>query len=153
MQLHQPILACVVGKTCQHYFCKRQEHRLRGHYSRSSHWYILFLQWLCTYSYIRSHLASFLRSILCATAVCITMCHSDIDVYTRVAFSRVFLKSAGYLVSQIKNLHQQTIFIASIFSYQLPTNWQAMAKREEVNGDSIANKRSIFHTKQWHTKQ
>ena len=49
---HGYINTCAVGKTCQHYFCKRQEHRLRGHYSRSSRGYILFLQWLCTYTYV-----------------------------------------------------------------------------------------------------
>ena len=42
--LHQPILLCAVRKTCQHYFGKRQEHRLRGYYSRSSCGYLLFLQ-------------------------------------------------------------------------------------------------------------
>ena len=95
------------------------------------------------YIYIRSHLAYFLHSKLCATANCITMPHLDIDTLGIVLFSRVFLKSAGYPVSQIKN---QTILIASIFSYLLPTNLHAKCK--EVNRDSIANKRSIFHMKQ-----
>ena len=51
------------------------------------------------YKYIRSHLASFLRSILCAIAACIAMPCLDIETLRRV----VFLKSAGYSVSQIKN--------------------------------------------------
>ena len=74
------------------------------------------------YIYIRSHLASYLRSILCATAACITMPCLDIDTLRRVVFFRVFLKSAGYLVSQIKNRHRQTILIPSMFSYRFPTN-------------------------------
>ena len=75
--------------------------------------------------YLRGHLSSFLSSILCATTVaCITMLCLDIDTSRRLVFSRVFLKCAGYSVSQNKNRHQQTILIASIFSYlhQLPTN-------------------------------
>ena len=52
LKAHGYINTCAVGKTCQHYFCKRQGHRLRGHYSRSSRGYILFLQWLCTYTYV-----------------------------------------------------------------------------------------------------
>ena len=96
------------------------------------------------YIYIHSHLACFLHSILCATAACFTMPCLDIDTSRRVVFSRVFLKSAGYSVSQIKNRHRQTILIANIFSYWLPTNCQA--KHEEGNGDSITNKGSIFHT-------
>ena len=67
----------------------------------------------------------------------------DIDTSRSLVFSRIFLKSAGYSVSQIKNWH---LLIASIFSYQLPSNWQA--KHEEVNGDWIANKGFILHTKQ-----
>ena len=93
------------------------------------------------YIYIRSHLPSFLCSKLCATAACITMPRLDIDTSGRVVFSRVFLKSAGYSISQIKNGHRQTILIASIFSYRLPT--KCHAKREEFNGDSISNKGSI----------
>ena len=54
---------------------------------------------------MHSHLAYFLYSILHATAACITMPRLDIDTSRRVVFSRVFLKSAGYLVSQIKNRH------------------------------------------------
>ena len=75
----------------------------------------------------------------------------DIDTSRSVAFSWVFLKSAGYSVSQIKNWHRQTILIACIFSYGLLTNWQA--KHKEVNGDSITDKEFILHTKQKHTKQ
>ena len=39
------------------------------------------------------------------TAACIAMSLLDIDTSRRVVFSRVFLKSAGYLVLQIKNKH------------------------------------------------
>ena len=39
-------------KTSWHYFCKRQEGGLRGHYSGSSRGYILFFKWLCTYTYV-----------------------------------------------------------------------------------------------------
>ena len=67
------------------------------------------------------HLAPFC-SILCATAACIAMHRLDIDTSIRVVFSQVFLKSTGYLVSQIKNRQQQTIFIVSIFSCWLQTN-------------------------------
>ena len=76
------------------------------------------------YIYICSHLASFLHSILCATAACIAIPRLDIDTSGGVFFSRVFLKNAGYnySVSQIKNKHQQTILIAGIFSYWLLTN-------------------------------
>ena len=107
--------------------------------------HILFLQWLCTYMYVHSHIASFLYSILCVTAACIAMPCLNIDTSRRVVFCRVFLKSSGYWVSQIKNWHGQAILIASISSYHLPTNWKA--KHVEVNGDSIANKGSILHMK------
>ena len=40
------------------------------------------------YIYIRSHLASFLHCILCATAACIAMPHLDIDTSRRVVFSQ-----------------------------------------------------------------
>ena len=122
--IHQPILACAVRKTCQHYFCKRQECRLRGHYSRYSHGYIYTFPSVIMYIYIIlcSHLASFLHSILCATAACITIPCLDIDTSSRVVFSWLLLKSAGYSASQIKNRHQQSILIASTFSYQLPSN-------------------------------
>ena len=79
------------------------------------------------YIYIRSHF--FFCSILCATAPYITMSCLDIDTSRRVVFSWVLLKSAGYSVSQIKNRHWEAILIASVFSYRLPTNWQANAKR------------------------
>ena len=65
------------------------------------------------YIYIHSHLASFLRSILCVTAACIAMLRLDTDTSRRVVFSTVFLKSAGYSVFQIKNQHRKIILIAS----------------------------------------
>ena len=82
--------------------------------------YISFSDYVHIHMY--SELVLFLRSILCATATCIATPCLDIDTPRRVVFSLVFLKSAGYLVLQIKNLHQQTILIANIFSYRLATN-------------------------------
>ena len=109
MRLHQPVLACVVRKTCQHYFCKRQERGLKGYFSMSSHGYILFFSDYVHILYTHSHLASFLYSILCATAACISMPYLGIDTSRRVAFSQVFLKNTDYSVSQIKNSHRQII--------------------------------------------
>ena len=60
------------------------------------------------YTYIATSV-SFLQSILCATAACIAIPRLDIDTLRRVVFCRVFLKSAGYSVSQIKIQHRQTI--------------------------------------------
>ena len=61
------------------------------------------------YIYICSHLASFLCSLLCATAACIATLCLDIDTSIKLVFSQVFLKSAGYSVSLIKNQYRQTI--------------------------------------------
>ena len=105
----------------QVYFCKRQERRLMGHYSGSSHRYILFLQCTIIYVYIciaTKHLFFILYTVCNAT--CIIMHRLDIDTLRRIVL--VFLKSAGYLVSQIKNRHQQAIIIPSILSYRLPNN-------------------------------
>ena len=44
---------------------------------------------------------------------CIIMPRLDIDTSSRVVSSRVFLKSSGYSVSQIKNRHRQTILIST----------------------------------------
>ena len=82
MQLYQPVLACAVGKTCQHYFCRRQERRLKG-ITAGLHSGNIFPS-VVLYIYIRSHLVSFLCSILCATVACITMPRLNIETSRRL---------------------------------------------------------------------
>ena len=66
-------------------------------------------------TYVASYLVSFLLSVWLA---CITMPHLDVDTSKRV----VLLKSAGYLVSQIKKQHGQTILIGYFLTFQ-PADW------------------------------
>ena len=121
--VHQPVLACAVRKTCQHYFCKRQECRLRGHYSGYSRGYIYMYFSFSDYLHIHTQPLSIFSSFYTVyNAACTTIPCLDIDTSRRVVFSRLFLKNTGYSVSQIKNQHQQSTLIAGIFSYQLPTN-------------------------------
>ena len=116
---------------------------LRGHYSGYLCVYIhTLLQCLCMYIHMYSYLESFLCSVLrmCNWLACIALPRFNIDTTRRA----IFLKSAGYSVSQSKKQWTTTKSINTIFSY-LPTNW--LDKHEEVNGDIIDNKGAIPYTK------
>ena len=125
IRLHQSILACAVRKPTNIIF-KRQERGLRGHYSGSSCRYIAtFLQCLCTY--IRSQLVSLLLHTVCNWLACIAMPCLDTDTSRRI----VFLKSAGYLVSQIKKRHRQTVLIEYFLIFQ-PSDWPNTKRLMEI---------------------
>ena len=85
---HQPILACAVRKTCQHYFCKRQECRLRGHYSGYSRGYIYTFPSVIMYINIRSHLvfSSFY-----------TLCNCSLYYYTLLRYW--YIKKSSFLLA------------------------------------------------------
>ena len=65
-------LVSAAGKTCQHYFCKRKrmwaKRALQRVFTR-----VHTFPSVIMYTYICSHLVSFLRFILCATVTCITI--------------------------------------------------------------------------------